>query len=335
MLEAVQVIGSAAEAEYAALRTGAVAIDRSHRARWRLAGPKGAETLTGLVTNDVMALAPGQGQYAAMLTPKGKIIADVTIYRTADALIIDVPLRAAAGFAETVKKYVNPRVTPYADETAITSDVGAYGVRAAAIVAQAVGLTTDALTALPPYGHLAVATGGIDGIVVRVPTLGLDGFSVLSAVDGRDALWQRLLAAGAVAGGSAVWDVARVEAGRPEWGVDIDETTIPQEAGFDELGAISYTKGCYTGQETVARIHFRGHVNRHLRGLRMSGEAHPLATTLVDHAGKPVGDVRSTVRSPRLGPIALAMVRREIDVGATILAGDTPVTVTSLPFPAA
>jgi folate-binding protein YgfZ len=330
MLEAVQVIGSADEAEYAALRTGAVAIDRSHRARWRLQGAKAAETLTGLVTNDVMALAPGQGQYAAMLTPKGKIIADVAIYRTADALVIDVPSRAAVGFAETFKKYVNPRVTPYVDESATTADIGAYGVRAAAIVAQAVGLTADALAALPPYGHLS--TG--DAFVVRVPTLDLDGFAVIAPVSARDAIWQRLLAAGAIAGGSAVWDIARVEAGRPEWGVDIDETTIPQEAGFDELGAISYTKGCYTGQETVARIHFRGHVNRHLRGLRMSEDAHPLATTLVDHAGKPVGDVRSTVRSPRLGPIALAMVRREVDVGASILAGDMPVTVTSLPFPA-
>jgi folate-binding protein YgfZ len=329
MLEAVQVIGSAAEAEYAALRTGAVAIDRSHRARWRLAGTKAAETLTGLVTNDVLALAPGQGQYAALLTPKGKIIADVTIYRVADGLVIDVPSRAAAGFAETIRKYVNPRVAAYTDESATTTDVGAYGIRAAAIVAQALGLTPDALSALAPHAHLA-ATGGI---VTRVPTLGLDGFAVLAPATERDALWQRLLAAGAVAGSTAVWDVARVEAGRPEWGIDIDETTIPQEAGFDEFGAISYTKGCYTGQETVARIHFRGHVNRHLRGIRMADDAHPPVTALMDHAGKAVGDVRSTVRSPRLGAIALAMLRREVEIGATILAGETPVTVTSLPFP--
>jgi tRNA-modifying protein YgfZ len=334
MLEAVQVIGSAAEAEYAALRTGAVAIDRSHRGRWRFAGPKAAETLTGLVTNDVPALAEGHGQYAAMLTPKGKIIADVAIYRTGEALVVDVPSRAAAGFGETIKKYVNPRVTPYTDETASTCDVGAYGVRAAHVVAQAIGVPAESLMALPAYGHLLAESPAGPRIVVRVPTLGLDGFAVLGPTSERDTLWQRLLAAGAVAGSTGVWDVARVENGRPEWGVDIDDTTIPQEAGFDELGAISYTKGCYTGQETVARIHFRGHVNRHLRGLRMANDAPP-AATLVDASGKPVGDVRSTVRSPRLGPIALAMVRREIEVGATILAGDMPVTVTALPFPAA
>lgn len=330
MLEAVQVIGSAAEAEYAALRTGAVAIDRSQRGRWRLSGPKAAETLTGLVTNDVLALAPGHGQYAAMLTPKGKIIADIAIYRTEDALLIDVPSRAAAGFADSIKKYVNPRVTPYTDETATTSDVGAYGVRAAHIVAQAVGVPAESLMALPAYGSLLAESQ----MIVRVPTLGLDGFAVLAPSAEREAIWQRLLTAGAVAGSTGVWDVARVENGSPEWGVDIDETTIPQEAGFDELGAISYTKGCYTGQETVARIHFRGHVNRHLRGLRMANDAPP-AATLVDSSGKPVGDVRSTVRSPRLGPIALAMVRREIEVGATLLAGDMPVTVTALPFPSA
>src|SRR5271154_411634 len=166
MLEAVQVIGSAAEAEYAALRTGAVAIDRRHRARWRLQGPKAAETLTGLVTNDVMALAPGQGQYAAVLTPKGKIIADVTIYRVADGLVIDVPSRAAAGFGDTIRKYVNPRVAAYTDESLTTCDVGAYGVRAAAIVAAATGLGAEALAALPAHGHLP----GAGGIVVRVPT---------------------------------------------------------------------------------------------------------------------------------------------------------------------
>jgi folate-binding protein YgfZ len=330
MLEAVQVIGTAAEAEYAALRTGAVAIDRSQRGRWRLSGAKAAETLTGLVTNDVLALGPGHGQFAAMLTPKGKIIADITIYRTEDALLVDVPSRATAGFADTIKKYVNPRVTPYADETATTSDVGAYGVRAAHIVGQAVGVPAESLMASPAHGSVVLESL----LVVRVPTLGLDGFAVLAPSTEREAIWQRLLAAGAVAGSTGVWDVARVENGSPEWGVDIDETTIPQEAGFDELGAISYTKGCYTGQETVARIHFRGHVNRHLRGLRMANDAPP-AATLVDASGKPVGDVRSTVRSPRLGPIALAMVRREIEVGATILAGDMPVTVTALPFPSA
>lgn len=330
--------------EYAAFRTGAVAIDRSHRARWRLRGPQAAETLTGLVTNDVVALAAGAGQYAGLLTAKGKIVADPTIYRLSDSILVDVPSRATAGFAEVIRKYVNPRVTRYADESAITCDVGAYGVRAAHVVAAALELDPAALIALPAHGHLRIESLAPDAIVARVPTLAMDGFSIIAPADARANLWRRLTIAGATPGGLATWDIARIEAGRPEWGVDIDDTTIPQEANFDELGAISYTKGCYTGQETVARIHFRGHVNRHLRGLFLIGDELPqLHAPLIDAAGKIVGDVRSTVRSPRLGAIALAVVRREVAIGAGLTArweptpGAAPIeasaTVADLPFP--
>jgi folate-binding protein YgfZ len=129
-----------------------------------------------------------------------------------------------------------------------------------------------------------------------------------------------------------------VEAGRPEWGLDIDDTTIPQEANLDDLHAISYTKGCYTGQEVVARVHFRGHVNRHLRGLRAAGaEPPPTGAQLVDESGRPVGEVRTGVSSPRLGGIALAMVRREVEPGASLSArwdgAESRADVSALPFP--
>ena len=147
------------------------------------------------------------------------------------------------------------------------------------------------------------------------------------------------LAAKATPGGLQTWEIARIEAGRPEWGIEIDESTLPQEANLEELHAISYTKGCYTGQETVARVHFRGHVNRHLRGLRAAGPEPPLAgADLLDAAGKSVGDVRSTAASPRLGGIAIGMVRREVELGTSLLArwegGEMRVDVAHLPFPA-
>jgi folate-binding protein YgfZ len=133
----------------------------------------------------------------------------------------------------------------------------------------------------------------------------------------------------------AVWDIARVESGRPAFGIDMDDNTIPQEANLDTLGAISFTKGCYTGQETVARIHFRGHVNRRLRGL-LGSSALPQHGQIVDATGKLVGDVRSTVISPRLGPIAIAMLRREVSAGDTVIVEGTdgPITaeVRELPF---
>jgi folate-binding protein YgfZ len=174
--------------------------------------------------------------------------------------------------------------------------------------------------------------------VARVPELGVDGFELLIPADGFDALWRLALDASAEPAGLAAWEVARVETGRPEWGLDIDDTTIPQEANFDELHAISYTKGCYTGQEVVARVHFRGHVNRHLRGLRAAGaDPPPTGAQLVDESGRPVGEVRTGVSSPRLGGIALAMVRREVEPGATLSVrwdgGEGRAEVSALPFP--
>ena len=330
--------------EYAALRHGAIVVDRSTRGRLRLSGASARATLTGLVTNDVDALTAGGGLYAAALTPKGKIVADLRVFAESDSVLVDCAPRAAAGWTAVVRKYVNPRSTPWRDESAALADVGVFGPQAGPIVAAALDLAPDALLTLPPYSHTPGLIGGVAPplLVARVPDLGIDGYDIFVPASERDAVWTRLTAAGAVPAGSAVCEIARVEAGRPEWGLDIDETTIPQEANLDELGAISYTKGCYTGQETVARIHFRGHVNRHLRGLRFDHERlPPLHAPLLDETDKPVGDVRSAVQSPRFGPVALAMVRREVPAGATIVArwdedgAVATATVVALPFASA
>jgi len=116
---------------------------------------------------------------------------------------------------------------------------------------------------------------------------------------------------------------------RPRYGIDLDETVIPQEAGLNER-AVSFTKGCYVGQETVARLHYRGKPNRHLRGLRLS---EPVPSGAELRLGeRPVGVVASSVISPRLGPIALALVRREVEPGAVLAAGGASATVVELPF---
>lgn len=338
------------DGEYAALGNGALLVDRSHRGRVRISGPKAAEMVTGLVTNDVMSLAPGQGQYAAALTPKGKIVADVRIFAVAaspalslstpaavDSLLVDAPARAAAGWLDMVRKFINPRVAPYRDESESLGDLGVFGPQARRVVAEVTGVTGAALSALPSYAHVSADVEGTPVTVARAPELGVDGFELFAPAGATAMLAARLLRAGAVRGGLAAWELARVEAGRPEWGLDIDESTIPQEANFDELHAISYTKGCYVGQETVARVHFRGHVNRHLRGLRFAQHAlPPFRAVLVDATGKPVGEVRSTAHSPQLGPIALAMVRREVGLGDSVTvrweSGETVATVGALPF---
>ena len=173
-------------------------------------------------------------------------------------------------------------------------------------------------------------------MVARVPDAGVPGFALIAPADTKGVLHELLVACGALPASAEAFDIARVEAGRPEWGRDMDDSTLAQEAGMEALGAISYEKGCYTGQETVARLHFRGHVNRFLRGLVLDRADVPGSAALWT-AEKQVGDVRSVVNSPRLGPIALAMVRREVPPGDELEArfGDHSARagVVELPFP--
>jgi folate-binding protein YgfZ len=308
-------------AEYEALHSRAALFDRSHRARIRVNGPRAAEMITGLVTNDVAALPVGHGCYAAALTAKGKIVADLRVFVEEGSVLVDAPARAGDAWAAMVKKFVNPRIASHVDETTRLRDLGVFGATARHVVSAITGVPAPALAAMVAYAHVKVELDGHAVLLARVPDLDVDGFELIVPAEGYDALWQRAVANGATPAGLEAWEIARVEAGRPEWGLDIDDTTIPQEANFDELHAISYTKGCYVGQETVARVHFRGHVNKHLRGVRAPGlEPPPVGATLHEEGGNQVGDVRTAVRSPKLGGIALAMVRREVPVGATLIA---------------
>ena len=307
--------------EYSALHNGALYFDRSDRMRIRISGPKAAELVTGMVTNDVSSLGAGEGQYAAALTAKGKIVADLRIFALDDALLIDTSAAAAPGWKEMVRKYINPRIAPYHDVTSELSDFGVFGRSARSIVARVLDIDDKDLVTLPPYGHISRPFADGTVIVARVPEIDLDGFEIIVPAGAVGALKARFHSVGVAEGTKETWEIARIESGRPEWGVDMDDSTLPQEANFDELGAISYTKGCYIGQETVARVHFRGHVNRFLRRLRfVTRPAPPKGAELVDETGKVIGEIRSSALSPRLGGVALGMVRREILPGTTLQA---------------
>jgi folate-binding protein YgfZ len=327
-----------AGAEYAALRSGAIVVDRSHRGRLRVFGEKGGEALTGLVTNDVLSMQPGDGQYGAALTAKGRIIADIRVFAAAGSYLVDTSARAWPGFIGMMRKYVNPRVAGYRDESHAFRDIGLFGPNAQQIVSRISGVPGEKLDAMSPYHHISSTIDGTAVTVLRSPDIGVEGYELVIPFEIFEQVWNAAVSAGAVPAGLAAWEIARVEAGRPEWGIDIDDSTIPQEANFDDLEAISYTKGCYIGQEVVARVHFRGHVNRHLRGLRASSnDAPPTGAQLADDQGNHVGEVRSSVASPRLGGIAIGMVRREIAPGTSLHArwdgGERRVDVTTLPFP--
>ena len=304
-------------------------------------GPKAAEALNGLVTNDVTLLEPGHGHQAAALTPKGKVLCDMLILRTdAETFLLAMRPACAAAWLATAKKYVNPRLAKVADESTTWSTWLLYGPRTAAVLAL---LGADGFAAWAPWQHERCRIGTAEAHVISAPLIGVlpggvPGAIIVADAASREAVEAALESSEARAASAAVWEVARVESGRPVWGVDMDDNTIPQEANLDAAGAISFTKGCYTGQETVARLHFRGHVNRRLRGLR-GASALPVHAEVVDAGGKSVGAVRSAVLSPRVGPIALAMLRREVVAGDTVrvagVGGDAiTAEVVELPFPA-
>jgi folate-binding protein YgfZ len=274
-----------------------------------------------MVTNDVLSLVTGEGQYAAALTPKGKIVADLRIFALDEALLIDTSAPASSGWKDMVRKYINPRVAPYHDATAELSDIGVFGRSSRSAISRVAEIDERELAALAPYSHLTRRFGDASIIVARVPEMDIDGFEIFIPTESVEALKTKLRAAGVPAGSSETWETARIETGRPKWGTDMDDSTLPQEANFDELGAISYTKGCYIGQETVARVHFRGHVNRFLRKLRfITRPPPPTGAELVDETGKAIGDIRSVALSPRFGGVALGMVRREVLPGTTLQA---------------
>lgn len=315
-------------------------VERGDRMRMTFSGEKAKEALGGLVTNDVIALRPGTGHRAAALTPKGRVIALCRVFDRGSDLLVDCDAAAGEGFASMIRKFVNPRLAKYARVTDATDCLGVHGLGASAALASALagggGLSdihAARLDALGAFEGIALGEGDAAVYVVRSTELSANGFDVFGAKARIGELRAALAGGGMRTASPDEARVLRVEAGLPEWGAEMDIETIPQEAVLDDLGAISFNKGCYTGQEVVARIHFRGHVNRLLRLLTSDA---PLAhgARVLDAAGNDVGDVRTSVVSPTRGALAIAMVRREVEPGTEVIvrsgSGDTRATIGAL-----
>lgn len=303
-----------------AVREGCGLLDRSERGKLAFTGAQAKTFLQGQVTNDVEALAPGRGCYAALLSPKGKMLGDLRILDTGDALLLDterdalqaifnVLHRARLGFDAELHKRTLQR--------GLLSLAGPGARRTAGMDAER----------LPDEEH-ANAPVEIDGIAALAVATDV-GVDLICDSEATERLAAALTARGAAPVAEQAVEALRVERGRPRYGVDLDDTTIPQEAGLNER-AVSFEKGCYVGQETVARLHWKGKPNRHLRGLRLS-EPVPSGTGLT-LGGRVVGRLGSVVRSPALGPIGLALVRREAEPGAVLSAGTANAEVVELPF---
>lgn len=325
-------------AEYRAARHGVAVIDRSASGRIEVTGPDAAAFLHNLTTNDVKALAPGRGCEAFLPSAQAKVLGHAMIFRLDDRSGPAFWLDLAPGQSEKVLRHLDRHLisehVALTDRTAELAQINVCGPNAVQCLELALGTRPDQAPTL----SVSTAEGvGQRFQIRRTDALVLPGFDLVGDSGAIAALWKCVVAAGARPAGARVAEILRVEAGRPLYGVDIDETNLPQEVGRTEQ-AISFTKGCYIGQETVARIRTYGHVNRSLVGLRPGGDTAPERGAPVFRDGAEVGRVTSSVISPTLGiAVALAYVKRGSEQPGTMLqiqnAGATySAEVVKLPF---
>jgi folate-binding protein YgfZ len=308
--------------DYGVLTEGCGLLDRSERGKLALTGGDAKSFLAGQVTNDIEGLTGGAGCYAAFLTHKGKMLGDLRVLAVdepAPELLLDTERPTLQALFDMIRRFkigYDVELHKRTLQRGLLSLVGP-GARA---VAGAEDLPAE------EHAHRA---GSIGDRPVRLVATDV-GVDVLCDADDTEAVRGALLHAGATPVSEAAAEIVRVERGRPRYGAELDDATIPQEAGLNER-AVSFTKGCYVGQETVARLFYRGKPNRHLRGLRLSEPAPAGAELRLGE--RVVGHLASSLVSPLHGPIALALVRREAAVGDTVaVEGGATAEVVELPF---
>jgi folate-binding protein YgfZ len=321
---------------YDAARRGAAWLDRSHQGRIVVSGTERASYLQGLLTNDIVALQAGQGCYTAYLTAQGRMIADLHVYELGDILLLTLAGGVKDGVLAKLDQFIFSEDVQLGDVTGTFAQIAIVGPAAAGAVASIVsGVPADALRAMPEHGNARGEWAGGAAIVTRIDEAGEPGFDLFVDLAQAGALKTALLAAGVVELDEATAEAVRVESGMPLFGRDMDEETIPLEAGI-ESRAISFTKGCYVGQEVIIRVLHRGHgrVARKLAGLTFDGDQAPGGGATIRVGDREIGHVTSSTASPALKrPIAFAYLHRDfLEPGTKVAVGDLSATVTALPF---
>ena len=305
--------------EYDAITARCGVLDRSDRGKLALTGGDAKGFLQGQVSNDVESLTPGTGCYAAFLTPKGKMLGDLRILDAGGELLLDTERATLQGLFNMIRRFsigYDVQLHKRTLERGLLSLIGPEATRVAG----------EQLADSPEHAHIETSVLGVPVRAIRTDV----GVDLLCDGADTERLGAALRDAGIPRVEEATVERLRVELGRPRYGIDLDDTVIPQEAGLNER-AVSFTKGCYVGQETVARLYYRGKPNRHLRGLRLGAPAH--SGDPVQSGEREVGRLTSVVESPRLGWIGLALVRREAPPGSAVTVGDgVSAHVVELPF---
>jgi folate-binding protein YgfZ len=320
-------------AEHEAVREEAGLIDRSHRGKIEVTGRDRASFLHGMLSNDVQALQAGQGCPAAFLDAHGKIVSLLAVHCLADRLILEMDRHLVAPTLAGLDRFLISERVALEDVSAATGLLTVAGPASRKSLEAALG---QALPDLAPRHHTVVTWEGHVIRVVGSDETGEEGSDLWAPVAALPALWDRIAREGARPVGEEAWNVLRVEAGRVRHGADVDETTLVLEAPLEET--YSLTKGCYIGQEVVARVTYRGHVNRKIVGFRLADTRLPEARAAVTVEGRPVGRITSVVVSPALGRgLALGFLRREhwapgtrVEVAAA--GGALSAEVAELPF---
>jgi aminomethyltransferase len=324
--------------EYRSACEACAVFDISHNGKVQLDGREADKFLHNLCTNDILNLPDGAGCEAFLTTNQAKTIGYVTVYKHVpptggSTLWLDPGPNMGERVAQHLDRYLISEQVTIGDRTDQFGQVHIAGPRAR----DALQAVLEApLPDLRELGHTKLDNHGTDVFIRKRRLLGASGYDVLVPPEQSDTLWRALIRAGARSAGSKAYQSLRVEAGTPEFGVDIDETNLPQEVGRVDH-AVSFTKGCYIGQETIARIRTYGHVNRSLVGLRLEGEAMEAPGAKLFREGKEVGHITSCVYSPRAASaIAMGYVRRGNEEPETMLTiagpGGRKAVVASLPF---
>lgn len=325
------------EQEYAAVRSAIGITDLSHRTLIKLTGPDRAEFLHRILSQRIKGVAEGHGCHAALLTPQGKMVAVMRVLVGEDMILLETEPAARVSLLEKLALYRLSQRVEIEDVTEQFVKLSLQGPHAIRLIQ---ALLQQDMTIGEELQHRQTALNHIPLRIVNVQETGESGFELIAPVTLGASLWSYLLHVGAPYGlqpvGFAAFNVLRVEAGTPWYGVDMDDSHFPQEAQVDYV--LDWTKGCYVGQEPMARIRFRGHVNRKLVGLRFNKTSSPEQGNHVVGDGRAIGYITSAVHSLYLdAPIALGYVRREYSQPDTELVvqthgGAAPAVVSALPF---
>jgi folate-binding protein YgfZ len=288
-------------------------------------GPGAVACLQGLLTNDLERPGDDAVVYGALLTPKGMIVSDLWAIRRGGTLVLVVPADGRAAVEEILTRTLPPRLARATEQPA-RQVWRLVGPRALELAARA-GLVA------PEPGRIAMnRAAGFSVATARPRAAGPHALELHLGAEHAPALAEALGRVGIREVSAVGLELARIVAGWPRLGAEIDQKTLPQEVRFDEIDGVSYTKGCYTGQETVARVHFRGHANRSIVGLLWNGRP-DFTSPGVAQDERDIGWVTSAAWLPSLQQfIGLAKVRRETDPARSVTAGGAPARVTALPF---